>query len=123
MEASLQSGHENADNNYQSNLDAYDEEMRQKHEKIAQARKEHEEYASQLEGLQEEYRQRLDEKRKRDLVKQMVKKMQDEVDRKNDQENRAAEWIQAHWLGMLERKAAEKARKKGRKGKGRKGKK
>ena len=81
--------------------------MREKHEKIAQAKKEHEEYASQLEGLQEEYRQRLDEKRKRDLVKAMVKKMQDEVDRKNDQENRAAEWIQAHWLGMLERKAAE----------------
>ena len=76
-------------------MDSYDEDMRQKHEKIAQAKKEHEEYASQLGGLQEEYRQRLDEKRKRDLVKTMVKKKQDEVDRKDDQENRAAEWIQA----------------------------
>ena len=117
MEQQLQAGHENADNNYQGNLDAYDQEMREKHEKIAQAKKEHEEYASQLEGLQEEHRQRLDEKRKRDLVKTMVKKMQEQVDKKDDQENRAAEWIQAHWLGMLERKAAEKARKKGRKGK------
>lgn len=101
----------------------YDQEMREKNEKIAQAKKENEEYESQLSGLHEEYNQRKDEKRKRDLVKTMVKKMQDEVDRKDDQENRAAEWIQAHWLGMLERKAAEKARKKGRKGKGRKGKK
>lgn len=37
--------------------------------------------------------------------------------------NKAAEWIQAHWRGLLDRRDAEKAKKGKRKGKGKKGKK
>lgn len=73
-----------------------------------------------MDGLREEYKQRLDEKIKRDHVKALVKKHQDVEDRKAEQNNNAASWIQAHWLGLLERKNAEKARKKKRKGKKRK---
>ena len=46
----------------------------------------------------------------------MVDVLQDKQNRKEMQENRAAEWVQSHWLGYLERKSAKKG-KKGRKGK------
>jgi len=61
----------------------------------------------------------LDEKRKRDIIKNMVTKLEDERNKKLEQEDRAAEWVQAHWLGMIERKAAKKGKKKkkGKKGK------
>jgi len=47
----------------------------------------------------------------------MVDKLEDERQRILDQEMRAAEWIQAHWLGMQARKDKDKARKNNRKGK------
>lgn len=83
-EGQLSAQWENAENNYQSNLDAYDQEMHVSTEKIAQAEKEHEEYHSQLKGLKEEYGQRLDEQRKRDSVKGLIKKYQEQQAVKED---------------------------------------
>lgn len=45
-EAHLAAGWENAENNYQSNLDSYDQEMNSISEKICQAQKEADEYNS-----------------------------------------------------------------------------
>jgi hypothetical protein len=50
----------------------------------------------------------------------MVEKLESERDRILDQEHRAAEWIQAHWLGMQARKEKDKARKGKKRGKGKK---
>ena len=46
-----------------------------------------------------------------------MKKKKAEQEKQEAQLNKAAEWVQAHWRGMLARKEMEKARKKGRKGK------
>lgn len=50
-ETALNSAYDSADTNYLNNLEQYDTEMRATHEKIAQARKGYNEYASQLAGL------------------------------------------------------------------------
>lgn len=83
-EGQLAAGWENAENNYQSNLDSYDQEMHSMSEKIVQARKEFEEYDSQMSGLKEEYTQRVDEKRKRDCVKTLINKLQAVEDQKTE---------------------------------------
>ena len=72
---------DSADTNYLNNLEQYDQEMRDKYEKISQKRKECDEFTGQLSGLQEEYTQRLEEKRKRDEIRAMVEKLESERDR------------------------------------------
>ena len=52
----------------------------------------------------------------------MVEKKEEEQRKKMELLTRGAEWIQAHWRGLLARREGEKARKKGKK-KGKKGKK
>lgn len=51
----------------------------------------------------------------------MMEKKEEEQRKKTELLSRGAEWIQAHWRGLIARREAEKARKKGKKG--RKGKK
>lgn len=75
-ETALNSGYDAADTNYLNNLEQYDTEMRAQEEKIAQKRKECDEFTEQLSALQEEYKQRLEEKRKRDEIKAMVNKLE-----------------------------------------------
>jgi ABC-type Zn uptake system ZnuABC Zn-binding protein ZnuA len=67
--------------------------MREKNAGIDTNNKGLDEYQSQLNGLTEEYKQRLDEKRKRDIIKSMVEKLEDDRNKKLEQEDRAAEWI------------------------------
>jgi uncharacterized protein involved in exopolysaccharide biosynthesis len=50
-ETQLNSAYDSADTNYLNNLEQYDQEMRDKHEKIAQKRKECDEFTGQLAGL------------------------------------------------------------------------
>lgn len=52
----------------------------------------------------------------------MIEKKEEEQRKKMELLTRGAEWIQAHWRGLLARREGEKARKKGKK-KGKKGKK
>lgn len=47
----------------------------------------------------------------------MMAKKEEEQRRKMELLTRGAEWIQAHWRGLLSRREGEKARKKGKKGK------
>lgn len=55
---------------------------------------------------------RLEEKRKRDEIAAIMQKKNDEQNEKMDKLERACEFIQAHWRGLLEQRIMEKARKK-----------
>ena len=54
---------------------------------------------------------RLEEKRKRDEIAAIMKRKSDEQNAKMEKLNAAAEYIQAAWQGMQERKVYEKFRK------------
>lgn len=70
--------------------------------------------------LKEEYEQREEEQRKYSEIQAIVEKKENEHKHKIEQLTRAAQYVQAHWRGMLSRKEGEKARKKKKKGKGKK---
>ena len=60
----------------------------------------------------------MEERRKRDNLKAIMDKKEAEQRKKMDTLNKAAEFLQAHYRGMLARREMERARKgkKGRKG-------
>jgi hypothetical protein len=70
------------DQQYFNTLEAYDTDMREKNRDIDTNNKGLDEYSTQMTGLGEEYRQRLDEKRKRDIIKGMVQDLEDTRNKK-----------------------------------------
>lgn len=62
-------------------------------------------------GVTEEHKTRLEERKKREEIIAMMKKKDDEQQKQMNMLHRAAEWMQAHWKGLLARKEMEKARK------------
>ena len=116
MEQNLYSKYDQDTNAYQANVDTYDVEMKnattlkEKEEKILK------EQEHSLAQLNEQWKERMEEKRKREELQAIMTKKKDEQEKHMAQLNKAAEWIQAHWRGLMERRDAERA-KKGRKGK------
>jgi len=55
---------------------------------------------------------RLEEKRKRDEIAAIMQSKNDEQSAQLEKLERASEFIQAHWRGLLARKEMEKVRKK-----------
>jgi len=65
--------------------------------------------------LKEEWEQRCDEERKYKEIQAMVEKKEKMHRDKMDALNRAAQYVQAHWRGLVSRREGEKARKKKKK--------
>jgi hypothetical protein len=53
----------------------------------------------------------VEEKKKRDELLAIMKKKNEEQLRQMNLLNKAAEWVQGHWRGLLARREMEKARK------------
>jgi hypothetical protein len=72
-----------------------------------------------LAELKELWSERLNEKRKREELELMLKKKKEEQEREMVVQVKAAEWVQAHWRGLVARKeyTAKTKKKKGKKGK------
>lgn len=69
-----------------------------------------------LKYIQDEHKLRLEERKKRDEMLAIMRKKNEEQLKQMNLLNRAAEWMQAHWRGLLARREMEKARKKKKKG-------
>lgn len=61
--------------------------------------------------INDEHRQRIEERKKRDEILAIMKQKNDEQLKQMNLLNKAAEWVQAHWRGLLARREMEKARK------------
>ena len=72
---------------------------------------EYDEIYADLQQTKEEYTMRLEEKRKRNEIAEFMQKKDDEQKSQMQRLERASEFIQAHWRGLLARKDMEKARK------------
>lgn len=66
----------------------------------------------ELDTVKSTYNDLLEAKRKREELNQFMQMKKDEEDDKMNRVIRASEYIQAHYSGMLERKAFEKIAKK-----------
>jgi predicted house-cleaning noncanonical NTP pyrophosphatase (MazG superfamily) len=72
---------------------------------------EYDQVHTQLIMIQDEYKQRIEERKKREEILAIMKKKNDEQLKQLNLLNKAAEWMQAHWRGLLARREMEKARK------------
>ena len=109
--------------NYQNSLISYDDEM---NEKLAMKAKEFnflKDQKQSLAELQELWQERLNERRKREELDMLIKKKKEEQEKEMVQQTKAAEWVQAHWRGLVARKEYEKSKKSRKKRKNKKGKK
>ena len=61
--------------------------------------------------LQDELKQRHEERKKRNELLAIMKRKSDEQAKQMNLLVKAAEWMQAHWRGLLARREMEKARK------------
>lgn len=61
--------------------------------------------------ITDEFRQRVEERKKREEILAIMQKKNDEQLKQMNLLNKAAEWMQAHWRGLLARRDMEKARK------------
>jgi len=74
----------------------------------------------QLKQIQESYEERLEEKRKRENLKAIMDKKEAEQRKKIATLNKAAQFLQAHYRGMVARRDMERAKKNKKGGKRRK---
>ena len=72
---------------------------------------EFDEVHNELKQIKDEYDQRIEERRKRDEEFQRMEEKRKSQQREMDLLNRAAEWMQAHWKGLMTRREMEKSRK------------
>ena len=97
--------------NYQTNMSDYDREVQNQTIDNQKAQAEYDEVYADLQQTKEEYNMRLEEKRKRNEIAELMQKKDDEQNARMDKLDKAAQFMQAHWRGLLARKDMEKARK------------
>lgn len=71
------------------------------------------------ESFEEQWRERVQERNQREALKAIMDKKEAEQRKQRDTLNKAAQFLQAHYRGMIARREMERARK-GKKGKRRK---
>ena len=110
-ENKLREEYKKADRLYSENLNSYDIEMKDKTRQKDTATAEFDQTHHELTLIQDEYKQRLEERKKRNEILAIMKKKSDEQAKQMNLLVKAAEWMQAHWRGLLARREMEKARK------------
>jgi hypothetical protein len=110
-ETKLREEYKKADRLYSENLNTYDADMRDRTRQKETMQQEFDQVHHELTLIQDEYKQRIEERKKREEILAIMKKKNEEQLRQMNLLKRAAEWMQAHWLGLLARREMEKARK------------
>jgi len=110
-EMKLRDEYRRNDRLYDTNIQTYDVEMRDKMRQMEAMQQEYDQVHTQLTMIQDEYKQRIEERKKREEILAIMKKKNDEQLKQLNLLNKAAEWMQAHWRGLLARREMEKARK------------
>ena len=118
-EKQLLTSYDGADKQYTEALESYDQEMREKNKERDETYADLVEQETQLAQIKAEYAERLEETRRRNALAEIMRKKEEQHKKHMDTINKAAQFLQAHYRGMLARRDMEKARK-GKKGKRRK---
>ena len=118
-EKTLLTNYDNADKQYTEALDSYDQDMRDKNKERDETQADLEDQLQQLAQIKEQWAERIEEKRRREDLDEIIKKKEEQHKKHQDTLNKAAQFLQAHYRGMLARREMDRARK-GKKGKRRK---
>lgn len=92
--------------------------MREAHKAKADTEAEYNDHAYQLQQVKEQWQEREDENKKREQLEQIMEQKKKEKEKHEKMLNAAAEFLQAHYRGMIARREMDKQMrsKKGRKG-------
>lgn len=96
-------------------LTDYDEEMNQETEHMNKVGTDAKDIRGELEATTENYNQRMEERKKRREEEERIAARKAKMDKERQQLVNAAEWVQAHWRGLVTRREMEKGRKKKKK--------
>ena len=110
-ETKLREEYKKSDRLYSENLANYDAEMKEQTRNKEQAQELYEQMHNELALITDEYKDRLEERKAREELLAIMKKKNEEQLKQMNLLNRAGEWVQAHWRGLLARREMEKARK------------
>ena len=120
-EKALLTAYENADKTYRDALESYDADMRDKTKEREDFEADERDMQHQLEELKQQWAERVEEKHKREMLAKILRAKEEEKQKEIDTLNKAAEFLQAHYRGMMQRREHDKARKgKGKKRRGKK---
>ena len=114
-ERTLLTQYDGADKQYTEALNSYDTEMAEKTKEKQEAEADCQDAEYQLSQIREQWAERIEERRKREALKAIMDKKEAEQRKKLDTLNKAAQFLQAHYRGMVARRDMERARK-GKKG-------
>lgn len=99
------------DDELRNNFNSYDTEIGIAEETKAKMQDDYNDTANDLTMLKEEYDLLREEARKREEIARILAMKEAEFTKKMDKIEEASRYIQAHWLGMLQRKDRDKAMK------------
>lgn len=116
-ETALRKEYKRSFTNYTSSVQNYDGDLKNQERDNKEADKQFNDVIHELDTVKTTYNDLLEEKRKREALNQFMQMKKDEHEEKMNKVIRASEYIQAHYCGMLERKAFEKIAKKIKKAK------
>lgn len=107
-------------NNLETMVDQHDNEIRAAETTMARTQADYDEVSADLAQSKAEFALLQQEHKKREEIQRMLEAKNKEFTDKMERLNRASQFIQAHWNGMLVRKERDKAMKGKRKKKGKK---
>lgn len=104
---------------YDNNMKQYDQDLETQMLDQRKCENDYNDAYKELQQYTEEYKMRMEEKRKRDQIEALMQKKADEQNAQRLRLEKASEYIQAHYRGLLARREMEKLRKKkkGKRGK------
>lgn len=116
-EDKLMKDFERSENNARESIKNYDKDMDKTNESLRNLKEQYAAVRERLALIENLYRGKMEEKRRKQEEEMKRKKLEQEREQQLDTLNKAAEWIQAHYRGLITRRAYNKKGKKGRKGK------
>lgn len=114
-EQKLRKEFERSENNARENIRTYDKDMEKQNEALNTLKEQYAQVKEQLGMVENMYRGKMEEKRRKLEEELKRKKLEQQREQQLDSLNKAAEWIQAHYRGLLTRRAYLKKGKKGKK--------
>lgn len=112
-EEKLRKDFERAENNCRDSIKTYDKDMDKNNESLSNLKEQYAKVQEELAIVENLFRGKMEEK-KRKLEEEMKrKKLEQEREQQLNTLNKAAEWVQAHYRGLITRRAFNKKGKKG----------
>jgi len=114
-EEKLRKEFERAENNCRDSIRSYDKDMEKNHESLNNLKEQYSKVREELAIVENLYRGKLEEKQRKQEEEMKRKKLEQERAQQMTMLDKAAEWIQAHYRGLITRRAYNKKGKKGKK--------